>query len=39
MELSEQDIYDLRMWFEEALNRNAKKGEKQKNVNEKKNTR
>ena len=30
MGLSEQDIYDLRMWFEEALNHSAKKEEKQK---------
>jgi hypothetical protein len=28
MGLSEQDIYDLRKWFEEALNRTPKKVEK-----------
>ena len=29
MGLNEQDIYELRMWFEEALNRTPKKIEKQ----------
>ena len=37
MGLNEQDIYDLRIWFEEALKRSTKKEEK--NVNEKKSTR
>jgi hypothetical protein len=32
MELNEQDIYELRMWFEEALNRTPKKVEKQKKM-------
>jgi hypothetical protein len=32
MGLSEQDIYDIRMWFEEALNRSTKKVEKQKKM-------
>ena len=30
MGLDEQNIYELRMWFEEALNRTPKKVEKQK---------
>ena len=32
MGLSEQDVYDLRMWFEEAMNRSTKKVEKQKKM-------
>ena len=32
MGLNEQDIYDLRMWFEEALNRSAKRVEKPKKM-------
>ena len=32
MGLNEQDIYDLRMWFEEALNRTPKKVDKQKKM-------
>ena len=32
MRLNEQDIYDLRMWFEEALNRSGKRVEKQKKM-------
>ena len=32
MGLSEQNIYELRMWFEEALNRTPQKVEKQKKM-------
>ena len=32
MVLSEQDVYDLRMWFEEALNRIPKKVDKQRKM-------
>ena len=32
MGLHEKDIYELRMWFEEALNRTPKKIEKQKKM-------
>jgi hypothetical protein len=32
MGLDEKDIYDLRMWFEEAFNRSQKKVEKQKKM-------
>jgi len=32
MGLSEKDIYDLRLWFEEALNRSTKKVEKPKKM-------
>ena len=32
MGLNEKDIYDLRMWFEEALNRSSKKVEKPKKM-------
>ncbi len=32
MALTEQDIYDLRMWFEDALNRTPKKVDKQKKM-------
>ena len=32
MGLDEKDIYDLRMWFEEAFNRSPKKVEKQKKM-------
>jgi hypothetical protein len=32
MGLSEQDVYDLRLWFEEAMNRSTKKVEKQKKM-------
>jgi hypothetical protein len=32
MGLNERDIYDLRMWFEEALNRSTKKVEKPKKM-------
>jgi hypothetical protein len=32
MGLNEQDIYDLRMWFEEALNRSTKKVDKPKKM-------
>jgi len=32
MRLNEKNIYELRMWFEEALNRTPKKVEKQKKM-------
>ena len=32
MGLNEQDVYDIRMWFEEALNRTPKKVDKQKKM-------
>ena len=32
MALNEQDIYELRMWFEGALNRTSKKVDKQKKM-------
>jgi hypothetical protein len=32
MGLDEKDIYDLRMWFEEAFNRSQKKVDKQKKM-------
>ena len=35
MGLNDKNIYELRMWFEEALNRTPIKVEKQKNANEK----